>query len=147
MPARPTPELRHTRNARNPLPEFCKKLKLGDNIIVRVANEKRLLNADEEYFVAKIEEEAVQLNEAGTYSAVAFKKNDWIVSLCWYVFAPTKRNENGGRFYRRGFSQWIPCNSIIRCLTMHIKLTWVGQYYKLEKALGDKVEEHGDISY
>ena len=147
LPARPTPEIRHTRNARNPLPEFCKKLKVGDNVIVRVANEERLLNPDEEYFVAKVEQDAMQLNEAGTYSTVAFKKNDWIVSVNWYIFAPTKTNEEGDRFYRKGYSGWIPCNAIIRCLTKPIKLKWVGQYYKLDRALNDHVEEYGDISY
>ena len=42
VPARPTPEARHTRNARNPLPDFFTQLKAGDNIIVRLANEERL---------------------------------------------------------------------------------------------------------
>lgn len=147
LPARPTPEARHTRNARNPLPEFCKKLKVGENVIVRVANEERLMNQDEEYFVAKIEQEALQLNEAGMYSAVAFKKNDWIVSVRWYLFAPSKTNKKGDRFYKKGYSGWIPCNSIIRCLKKPIKLKWGGQYYKLEKALNDHIEGHGDISY
>ena len=69
VPVRPTPEARHTRNARNPLPEFCTKLKAGDNAIVRVENEERLQNPDEEYFVAKIEDNDLQLDEAGMYSA------------------------------------------------------------------------------
>ena len=147
MPARPTPQLRHTRNARNPLPGFCKNLKVGDNVIVRVANEERMENQDEDYYVAKIEGDALQLDEAGTYTAVLYKKNDWIVSVCWYAFAPTKTNRNGDRFYKKGFSQWIPCNSIIRCIKERITLNWVGQYYKLTKALNDHIEEHGDISY
>ena len=78
---------------------------------------------------------------------MAFKKNDWIVSVNWYIFAPTKTNEEGDRFYRKGYSGWIPCNAIIRCLTKPIKLKWVGQYYKLDRALNDHVEEYGDISY
>ena len=95
LPALPTPEARHTRNVRNPLPEFCRKLRVGDNVIVCVTNEERLLNPDEEHFVAKIEQDVLLLNEAGTYSTVAFKKNDWIVSVHWYLFASTKTN--GGR--------------------------------------------------
>ena len=76
LPALPTPEARHTRNAKDPLPEFCKKLKVGDNVIVCVENEERWLNPDEEHFVTKIEQDALQLNEARTYSTVASKKND-----------------------------------------------------------------------
>ena len=53
-----TAEARHTRNARNPLPEFCTGLKIGSNVVVRIAEEEREMNPDEEYFVAKIEEGA-----------------------------------------------------------------------------------------
>ena len=98
-------------------------------------------------YLAKIEQDALQLDEAGTYSTVVFKNNDWIVSVCQYASAPTKTNGRGDRFYKKGYSRWIPCNAIIRCLTKPIKLRWVGQYYKLEKALNDYVEEHRDISY
>ena len=35
-----------------------------------MANDERLLYPDEEYFIAKIEQDALQLNEAGTYSTV-----------------------------------------------------------------------------
>ena len=55
---------------KNPLPGFCKNLKAGDNVIARVANEERIENQDEDYFVAKIEGDALQLDEAGTYTAV-----------------------------------------------------------------------------
>ena len=89
----------------------------------------------------------MQLNEAGTYSTVAFKKNDWIVSVRWYRFAHTKTNREGDGFCRKGYYGWIPCNATIRCLMKLIKLKWVGQYYKLEKAHNDHVKEHGDISY
>ena len=51
------------------MPEFCRKLKVGDSITVRVVNEERLLNPKEVYFVAKTDEKAVQLDEAGTYMA------------------------------------------------------------------------------
>ena len=64
-----------------------------------MANDERLLYPDEEYFIAKIEQDALQLNEAGTYSTVAFKKNDRIVSVHWYIFAPTKTNGRGDKFY------------------------------------------------
>ena len=80
--ASPAPAARHTRNARNPLPGFCASLSVGKNIIVRVSNEEREQNLDEDYFVAKIEKRAVELDEAGVYSAVPFRKNDWIVYVC-----------------------------------------------------------------
>jgi len=112
-----------------------------------VANEERLLNQKEEYFVAKIDEKAIQLDEAGTYGAGPCKNVDWIVSVCWVVFAPTKTNKKGDRFYGKGLTQWIPYGSIIRCLKKEINLSWVEQYYKLIKALNDHIEEHGDISY
>ena len=57
---------------------------VGDNIIVRVSKEEKANNPDEEYFVAKIQEKAVKLEEAGTYSAVKFMKYDWIVFVQWY---------------------------------------------------------------
>ena len=120
--ARPAPAARHTRNARNPLPEFCASLSVRTNIIVRVSNEERAENLEEDYFVAKIEKRALKLDEAGVYSAVPFQKNDWIVYVSWYNFVPSKQNRNGDRFYSRGSVKWIPCNSIIRCLTMPITL-------------------------
>ena len=43
------------------------------------------------YFFAKIEEKAVKLEAAGTYSAVQFKKNDWIIFVRWYEFVPTRK--------------------------------------------------------
>ena len=113
LPAPPTPEIQHTRNARNPLPGFCEKLKVSNNVILRVANQERLLNPDEGYGVAKVEQEAIQVNEAGTDSTVEFKKNDYIVSVNWCIFAPTRTNKEGDRFYRKGYSGWIPCNIII----------------------------------
>ena len=67
--AQSAPAARYTRNARNPLPEFCEKLSVGQNIIVRVANNERSDNPDEEYFVGKIEGKAMTLEEGGTYSA------------------------------------------------------------------------------
>ena len=36
-------------------------------------------NPNEEYFAAKITEKAIKLEEAGTYNALQFRKNDWIV--------------------------------------------------------------------
>ena len=56
------------------MPRFCRKLKVGDNVIVRVANEDRLLNPKEDYFCVKMDEKAVQLDEAGTYGAVPYIK-------------------------------------------------------------------------
>ena len=91
-------------------------------------NEENLLNPDEEYLCAKIEQDALQINEARSYSTVVFKNNDWLISVHWYLFAPTKTNGGGDRFYRKGCSGWIPCTAIIRCLTKPIKLKWVGQY-------------------
>jgi hypothetical protein len=144
-PQRQAPEARHTRNARNPLPEFCRGLKVGENVIVRVSAEERALNPNEEYFVAKIEEKAKQLEEGGVHSAVQYQKNDWIVSVRWYAFVPTKTNRVEDRFYTRGFSQWIPCGSIIRTLTQPVTLRWSGQHYRLSKTLNDHIEQYGDL--
>ena len=77
--ARPTPEARHTRNFRNPLPEFCNSLKVRDNIIVRVHDNERARNWNEDYFVANIEKGARKLDEGGVYSAVRYNKGDWIL--------------------------------------------------------------------
>jgi len=86
---------------------------IGQNVIVRVSNEEQADNPDEEYFVAKIEEKAKQLEEEGTYSAVLFKKNDWIIFVRWYIFVSSKTNRLGDGFYTKDFAQWIPCGSII----------------------------------
>ena len=79
---RPAPASHHTQNARNPLPEFCEGLSVDNTIIVRVSNEERADNLDEEYLVANIEEEATLLEEDETYSAVPYQENDWIVFVC-----------------------------------------------------------------
>ena len=68
----PAPAARHTRGARNPLPEFCKGLKLGQYIVIRVSNEKKDDCPDENYVVAKVEEKSIKLEEGGTYSAVLY---------------------------------------------------------------------------
>jgi hypothetical protein len=145
--ARPAPDMRHTRNARNPLPDFCEGLTVGNNIVVRISNDERADNPDEEYFVAKIEERAKKLDEAGTYSAVQYRKGDWIVFARWYVFEPGKSNEEGDRFYSKGLAQWIPCGSIIRTIAMPVNLEWTGQYYRLNSALDTHIEKYGDVSY
>ncbi len=67
--ARQSPEARHTRNSRNPLPEFCNKLSMGQNIIVWVANNERLDNPDKDYCVVKTEGWATKLEEGGPRSA------------------------------------------------------------------------------
>jgi hypothetical protein len=56
-----------------------------------ISEEEQGLHPNEEYFVAKIVEKSKQLEESETYSAVKFKKNDWIVSVQWYNFEPTKK--------------------------------------------------------
>ena len=60
-PARPSPEARHTRNARNPLPDFREQLDVGTNVVVRQVAEERLENPDEAWFVAKVEEKPKKL--------------------------------------------------------------------------------------
>ena len=145
QPLRQSSTTRHTRNARNPLPEFCMSLSVGGNVIVRVSDDERSDNPNEEYFVAKIEGAVKQLDEDGVYSAVTFRKNDWIVSVCWYNYVESKTNRMGDRFYTRGFSQWIPCGSIIRTLAMPVKLTWSGQYHRLSRVLNDHIEQHGNL--
>ena len=117
------------------------------NVIVRVSHEEKEANTDEEYFAAKIEEKARKLEESGTYSAVSYNKNDWIVFVRWYTFEPTKRNRRGDRFYKKGFAQWIPCGSIIRSLTLDVTMRWSGQYYQLSSEMNKHIEQYGDITY
>ena len=45
-------ESQHTRNAHNPLPEYCTGLMVDSNAVVRIAKEEQEMNPDEEYFVA-----------------------------------------------------------------------------------------------
>ena len=97
-------------------------MSVGKNIIARVSKKEREENLDPDYFVANIERSALKLDGAGVYSAVPFQKNDWIVYVRWYNFVPSKQNGNGDRFHSKGFAQWIPCNSIIRCLTVPVTL-------------------------
>ena len=92
-----------------------------------MANEERDQNLDEEYFVAKVEERAMKLEESGTYSAVPYQKNDWIVFVRWYCFA--KVNPRGDKFYTKGYAQWIPCGSIVRTLKQPVSLTWARPHY------------------
>ena len=54
-------------------------MKAGNNVVVRIAKEKREMNPDEEYFVAEIEERAKKIDEDEIYIAVEFKTCDWIV--------------------------------------------------------------------
>ena len=122
-------------------------LNVGMNVIVRISKEEKDDYLDEDYFVAKIERMATKLDEAGVYSAVPFKKNDWIVYVRWYNFVPSKQNNAGDRFYSRGSEQWIPCNSIIESLTMPITLRWSSRHYKMRNSLHTHIEENGDIVY
>ncbi len=90
------------------------------------------------------EERAKGLGEDGTFCAVPFKKNDWIVLVQWYNFA--KKNPGGDRFYKKGEAQWIPCGSILRTLTMPVTLTWNRRHYQLSNELNKHIEDYGDIS-
>ena len=104
--ARPAMQERHhTQIAKNPLPNFCEGLSVGENIIVWVSNEAKEDNPGEEYFVTKIKEKAVKLEEAGTYIAIPFKKNDYIVSVQWYEFVSIVNNRKNNRFCKKGFVQ------------------------------------------
>ena len=146
--ARPEPEARYIRNTKNPLPEFYNNLNIRGNIIVQASNEDREENVDEEYYVAKIEQCALKLEKAGVYSSVLFQKNDWIVFVHWCVFVPSTQDETtGDRFYSKGGTQWIPCNSILRCITEPVTLTYSSRHYQLSKSLHNHIERHGDISY
>ena len=46
-----------------------------ENIVVWVSNKKKADNPDEDYFVAKIEEKKMKLEEDETCSAVLYRKN------------------------------------------------------------------------
>ena len=94
-------ESRHTRNARNLLPEYFTGLRGGSNVVVQIAEEKQEMNPDEEYFVAKIEERAKKIDKDEIYRAVEFKTGDWIVKFRWYVFCPSMTNRRGDRFYKK----------------------------------------------
>ena len=67
-------ESRHTRTARNPLPEYCMGLKVSKHVVVRIAEEEQEMNPGEEYFVAKVEEKAKQMMRMKPIcSAIEFK--------------------------------------------------------------------------
>ena len=145
-PAHPSPEARHTRNARNPLPDFCEQMSVRNNIIVRMAEEERLENPGEEWFVARVEEKPRKLEEAGVYAAVHYSKGDWIVFVRWFVFDASKNNEHGDQFYTKRALQWIPCESIVKGLRSEVKLHWNGQRYQLKRDLVEDIEEYGDVT-
>ena len=139
-------EARHTRNARNPLPEFCTGLKIGSNVVAQIAEEERAMNPDEEYFVAKIEGRAKKIDKAGFYSAVEFKKGDWIVKIRWYVIYFSMANRRGDRFYKRGNLQYIGCAFIVRTIkSKDMVMRWSGQHYRLSKEASKHVEDYGDL--
>ena len=73
-PLRQAPTLIHNGNERNPLPEFCNELKVGQDIIVCVFDEEREDNPGKECFVAKIEGKAKEMEEDGVYGTVTFRK-------------------------------------------------------------------------
>ena len=126
---------------------YCAGLRIDKNIIFRVSNEEKDDNLDEEYFMAIIEEKAMKLEDDGVYSAVSFRKNDWIVYVCWCIFNSNKMNESGDRFYSKGFGQWIPCGSIIRTITLSVTLKWLGKYNRLGGVLNCHIGDHDDICY
>ena len=144
-PLRQAPTARHTRNTRNPLPEFCERLKAGSNVIVRVSEDEREFNPGEDYFIAKVEGKAKKLEEDGVHSAVMFRKNDWIVSVCWYQYVASTTTRAGERCYKKGFSQWIPCGSIVKYVSQPVILKWRTPYYRLSKGLHEHIQQHGDL--
>ena len=87
----------------------------------------------------------MKLEESGTYSAVPYQKNDWIVFVRWYCFA--KVNPRGDKFYTKGYAQWIPCGSIVRTLKQPVSLTWARPHYQLSKEMNSHIEKYGDIKY
>ena len=113
---------------------------------MRQAEEERLENPGEEWFVAKVEEKPRKLDEAGVYAAVHYSKGDWIVFVRWYVFDASKKNDDGDRFYTKGGPQWIPCGSIVRGLRSDVKLHWNGRRHQLKRGLVEDIEDYGDLS-
>ena len=65
---------------------FDSKIMSPEKVIVWVSNEEKENNPDKEYFLEKIKEKAMQLEEAGTYNVLQFKKIDWISSICTVVW-------------------------------------------------------------
>jgi hypothetical protein len=121
-------------------------LTVGKDIIVRVSNDEKDDNPDEDYFVARIEEKAIKLEADGLYSAVPYKKNDWIIFVRWFNFVPSYKNRRGDRGYSKGSAQWIPCGSIIRSIKEPVTLRWSGKYYRLTRELHAHIEQYGDIT-
>ena len=84
--------------------------------------DKTLLEADPNY--ANVEhsraikkacaDAAKRMEDLLFYSAVEFKKGDWIVKIRWYMSCPSMTNRHGDRFYKKGDLQWIGCASIVR---------------------------------
>ena len=104
------------------------------------------MNPDEEYFVAKIEERAKKIDKDAIYSAVEFKKGDWIVKIRWYVFCPSMTNRRGNRFYKKGDLQWIGCASIVRSVkSKDVIMRWSGRHYRLNKEVNTQIEDYGDL--
>ena len=143
--ARPSAEACNTRNARNPLPELCGGLRVGDNIISQLANKERKSNPDEDYFIYNIEGGDKKIYGAGIYRCVSYKKGYWIVCAQWYVFCPPEENRLGDWFYKKGVSQWIPCGSIIRSIDpTRVFMRRSGQHYFWGKELDDYIGKYGD---
>ena len=99
--ARLSAEACNTRNARNPLPELCGGLRVGDNIISQLANKERKSNPDEDYFIANIEGQDKKIDGAGIYSCVSYKKGYWVVCARWYVFVLPSRTGSVIGFTRK----------------------------------------------
>ena len=111
-----------------------------------MAEEERLENPGEEWFVVRAEEKLRTLKEAGVYAVVHYSKGDWIVFVCWYMVDASNKNDIGDRFCTKGALQWIPCGSIVRGLRSDVKLHWNGRRHQLKRDLVEDVEEHGDVS-
>ena len=67
--------------------------------ILRASNEEKEDSPDKTYCVGKIKEKLIKLDDAETFSTLPFKRNDWILSVHWYVFVSKMNNRRGDRFY------------------------------------------------
>ena len=115
---------------------------------MRIADEERKINPYKEYCVVKNQSQEKKIDEAGVYSAVQYKKGDWIVKISWYEFSPYKTNRVEDRFYKNGESQWIPCGSIVRSIKpSEVAIRWSGQNYRMSKEVDNHIVNHGDLLF
>ena len=142
--AAPRAEPAGTRGRAKTLAEHSRGLAVGDNVIARIHPDERLINPDEEYFVARVVGEAIKLDAPGFYSTQQYFKNDWIVKIQWYELNSVEAN--GDRIYSRGNAQFLHCDMLVRNLSRPIDLAKNQSHFSLSKNLDDYIIRYGAIT-